>query len=586
MQVASRKQTTKLIAPYGGALVDLFAAPEGRKQALSIARRLKSLQLSPRSLCDLELMAVGAFSPLDRFMCRADYESVLEQSRLADGTLFPIPITLPVPDGLGIQIGEEVVLRSPNNDIIAILSVEEIFDWNLEREATLVYATSDLRHPLVTEMRSWGKRYVSGPVKVIELPQHYDFAALRKSPDAVRSLLEEIGYENVVAFQTRNPIHRAHEELTKRAADKIGGALLIHPAVGLTKPGDIDHFTRVRGYKVLVDRYYDNRRTVLSLLPLAMRMAGPREVLWHAIIRRNYGANHLIVGRDHAGPGNDSNGCPFYGPYEAQESLKQFEQEIGVKMVPFKELVYLLDEDRYEESDRLSPCSKMASISGTQVRDSYVANGKKLPAWFTRPEIALILSRLSPPLHQKGFCIWFTGLSGAGKSTIANILAVLLMEHGRPVTSLDGDVVRTHLSKGLGFSKEDRDTNIRRIGYVASEIVRHNGVVFCAAVSPYRSTRSEVRCMVGADRFIEVFVDTPLTVCEERDKKGLYAMARRGEIKNFTGIDDPYEPPFDPELHLTTLDSRPEDNAREVVDYLIDKGFLLSDGDDRQYDLS
>jgi sulfate adenylyltransferase len=519
-------------------------------------------------------------------MGRADYESVLEQSRLADGTLFPIPITLPVPDGMQIQIGEEVALRSPNNDIIAILSVEEIFDWNLEREATLVYRTSDLRHPLVAEMRSWGSRYVSGPVKVIELPQHYDFAALRKSPDAVRSLLEDIGYENVVAFQTRNPIHRAHEELTKRAADNVGGALLIHPAVGLTKPGDIDHFTRVRGYKVLMDRYYDKRRTVLSLLPLAMRMAGPREVLWHAIIRRNYGANHLIVGRDHAGPGVDSNGRPFYGPYEAQESLKQFEQEIGVKMVPFKELVYLLDEDRYEESDRVPPRSKIASISGTQVRDSYVANGKKLPAWFTRPEIALILSRLSPPVHQKGYCIWFTGLSGAGKSTVANILAVLLMEHGRPVTSLDGDIVRTHLSKGLGFSKEDRDTNIRRIGFVASEIVRHNGVVFCAAVSPYRSTRSEVRCMVGADRFIEVFVDTPLTVCEERDKKGLYAMARRGEIKNFTGIDDPYEPPLDAELRLTTVDCTPEDNAREIVDYLIDKGFLLSDGDDREYELS
>ena len=586
MHAPSIKQATKLIAPYGGALVHLFAEPNERDRVRIRAPRLKSLQLSPRSVCDLELMAVGAFSPLDRFMCRADYESVLEQSRLADGTLFPIPITLPVPDGMQLQIGEEVALRSPNNDIVAILSVEEIFDWNLEREATLVYRTSDLRHPLVAEMRSWGSRYVSGPVKVIELPQHYDFAALRKSPDAVRSLLEDIGYENVVAFQTRNPIHRAHEELTKRAADNVGGALLIHPAVGLTKPGDIDHFTRVRGYKVLMDRYYDKRRTVLSLLPLAMRMAGPREVLWHAIIRRNYGANHLIVGRDHAGPGVDSNGRPFYGPYEAQESLKQFEQEIGVKMVPFKELVYLLDEDRYEESDRVPPRSKIASISGTQVRDSYVANGKKLPAWFTRPEIALILSRLSPPVHQKGYCIWFTGLSGAGKSTLANILAVLLMEHGRPVTSLDGDIVRTHLSKGLGFSKEDRDTNIRRIGFVASEIVRHNGAVFCAAVSPYRSTRSEVRCMVGADRFIEVFVDTPLTVCEERDKKGLYAMARRGEIKNFTGIDDPYERPLDAELRLTTVDCTPEDNAREIVDYLIDKGFLLSDGDDREYDLS
>ncbi|HWP59932.1 MAG TPA: bifunctional sulfate adenylyltransferase/adenylylsulfate kinase [Candidatus Acidoferrales bacterium] len=581
----ARNRGQNLISPYGGRLVNLLLEGEARLAAIERASRLPSLQLSARSLCDLELLAVGGFSPLDRFMGREDYESVLETKRLADGTLFPIPITLPVPDGFKAEEGSEIVLRSPKNDILALLQVAEVFSWDPAREASLVYRTTDPRHPLVAEMQFWGGRYVSGPLRVVSLPKHYDFIELRRTPAEVRRLLESFGYANVVAFQTRNPIHRAHEELTKRAAEKVGGALLIHPVVGLTKPGDVDHFTRVRAYKALVERYYDKSRTVLSLLPLAMRMAGPREVLWHAIIRRNYGANHLIVGRDHAGPGKDSRGQPFYGPYEAQEQLKEFEDEIGVKMVPFKELVYLIDEGRYEESDRVPAGVNVASISGTQVRENYLGNGKRLPEWFTRPETAAILAKLSPPNHQKGFCLWFTGLSGAGKSTIADILAVLLMEYGRQVTLLDGDVVRTHLSKGLGFSKEDRDTNIRRIGFVASEIVRHHGVVICAAVSPYRATRSEVRSMVGEDRFIEIFVDTPLEVCEQRDIKGMYAKARRGEIKQFTGIDDPYEPPLAPELRLTTVDCAPETNARAIIRYLIEKGFLLDEGDERRYEL-
>jgi sulfate adenylyltransferase len=354
----------------------------------------------------------------------------------------------------------------------------------------------------------------------------------------------------------------------------VNGALLIHPVVGMTKPGDIDHFTRVRAYKALVEKYYDRRRTLLSLLPLAMRMAGPREAVWHAIIRRNYGANHFIVGRDHAGPGIDSKGQPFYGPYDAQNLLQQVEHEIGVTMVPFKELIYLPDEDRYEERDQVRDGKKIASISGTAVRVDYFNNGKALPEWFTRPEISAILSKASPPMHSRGFCIWFTGLSGAGKSTIAEILVILLMEHGRQVTLLDGDVVRTHLSKGLGFSKEDRDTNIRRIGFVASEIARHGGVAVCAAVSPYSATRNEVRNMAGEERFIEIFVDTPLEICEQRDIKGMYAKARKGDIKNFTGIDDPYEPPLQPELILETTKATPEKNARLILEYLARKGFV------------
>jgi sulfate adenylyltransferase len=568
-----------LIPPYGGKLVNLVVTgpPEEREALIRKANDLPSIQLSPRSMCDLELLATGAFSPVDTFMAKADYDRVLAEMRLASGALFPIPITLPVAENQA-QVGHQVALRSPQNDLLAIMMVEEAYHWDLNREATQVYGTLDVRHPLVAEMASWGKVYISGPLQVLNLPRHYDFVELRCTPAQVRAMLEEIGHENVVAFQTRNPMHRVHEELTKRAAAEVGGALLIHPSVGMTKPGDVDHFTRVRGYKILAEKYYDRQSTMLSLLHLAMRMGGPREALWHAIIRRNHGANHFIVGRDHAGPGKDSTGKPFYGPYDAQEMLKKHENEIGVKMVPFKELVYMPDQDSYAEEGKVPAGAKTASISGTQVRDDYLANGKPLPQWFTRPETGAILAKLSPPRHEQGFCLWFTGLSGAGKSTIAEVLTVLLLERGRQITVLDGDVVRTHLSKGLGFGKEDRDTNIRRIGFVAAEVVRHNGAAICAAVSPYRAARNECRAMVGDDRFIMVYVDTPIEECERRDKKGMYAKARRGEIKGFTGIDDPYEPPIDPEIALQTVGFSPEENARLIIKYLEDQGFLQKDG--------
>jgi sulfate adenylyltransferase len=368
-------------------------------------------------------------------------------------------------------------------------------------------------------------------------------------------------------------MHRVHEELTKRAADAVNGALLIHPVVGMTRPGDVNHYTRVRTYKALVDNYYDPDRTILSLLPLAMRLAGPREAVWHAIIRRNYGANHFIVGRDHAGPGSDSNGSPFYGPYDAQELLVEHEQEVGVKMVPFKMMVYLPDEGHYEEQDKVKKGTNTTSISGSEVRDK-LSKGEELPEWFSRPEVIDILWDTYPAYDKRGFCIWFTGLPSAGKSTVANALVEMLTEYGKHVTVLDGDVVRTHLSKGLGFSREDRDTNILRIGFVASEIVRHNGVAVCAAVSPYRDIRNEVRNMVGPDTFIEVYISTPVDVCQRRDSKGLYAKALKGEIKNFTGIDDPYELPIKPELTLDTSKSNPDQDATEIINYLKKEGLL------------
>jgi len=569
-----KPKIANLITPHGGDLINLIEPEEAQDELKAYASTLPSVQITTRTENDLELLATGGFSPLDRFMGEESHKRVLNEMRLSDDSIFPIPITLPVTKDDPIEIGSDIVLRNSKNELLAVMTVEEAYPWDRNEVTKKIFGTTALRHPLVAEMHRWGDLYISGRLRVLQLPQHFDFKGLRFTPAETREALRSIGRKNVVAFQTRNPLHRVHEELTKRAIEKVDGVLLLHPVVGLTKPGDVDHYTRVRTYRTLASQYYDRDRILLALLPLAMRLAGPREALWHAIIRRNYGANHLIVGRDHAGPGVDSEGKPFYGPDDAQELVAQYEDEIGVKMVPFKMLVYLPEEDRYEEINKVPEGVETSSISGTEVREDYLNNGRILPDWFTRPEVAQILAESYPPRHMQGVCAWFTGLSGAGKSTIASMLTVMLQEYGRQVTVLDGDVVRTHLSKGLGFSKEGRDTNIRRIGYVASEIVRHGGVVICAAVSPYRATRNDVRNMVGGDHYVEVFVDTPLEVCEQRDVKGLYAKARSGEIKGFTGIDDPYEAPNNAEILLDTVNHTPEENAHRIVEYLAKKGFI------------
>ena len=558
----------------GGKLVDLEIAPEHLNHTLEHAKTLPTVRLSERSLCDLELLATGAFSPLDRFMDSKDYQRVVGEMRLASNHLFPIPITLPVSSDAPIKLDCEVALVDSRNEILAIMTVEEMYDWDLEETSREVFGTNDERHPLVAEMHRWGKRNISGKLSVLRLPAHFDFRELRLTPAQTRHQLASSEFANVVAFQTRNPLHRAHEEMTKRAIEAVHGMLLLHPVVGMTKPGDLDHFTRVRTYKALAENYYDSNRILLSLLPLAMRLAGPREALWHTLIRRNYGANHMIIGRDHASPGLDSQGKPFYPPYAAQDLVQQFENELGMKVLPFGEFVYLPEEDRYEDTRMLPEQVTTAQISGTQVRELLRDGQANLPAWFTRPEVAELMAQTHPPRHKQGFCIWFTGLSAAGKSTTAEILTALLQEHGRQVTVLDGDIVRTHLSQGLGFSKHDRDLNIRRIGFVAAEIVRHHGAVVCAAVSPYRATRNDVRSLVGAEKFIEVFVDTPLSECERRDTKGMYSKARRGELKNFTGIDDPYEPPLNAELTIETMTKTAEENARIIFSYLRDHGWV------------
>jgi sulfate adenylyltransferase len=552
----------ELMTPYGGTLVSLVAEGEEKSELAGRAAELSSLQLTARALCDLELLATGAFSPLDRFMGKADAESVAAGMRLAGGTLFPIPITLQVDQADGIA-GREIALRTSKNNLVGWMKVEEVYEWSFPDEARQVFGTIDGQHPLVAEMRTWGRYRLSGPLRVLALPQHPDFPSLRRTPAEVRALLAIMGGGNVVAFQPRNPIHRAHEEMIRRALQEVEGSLLIQPTVGMAQPGDIGHYTRIRTYHWLVENHFDPGRTLLNLLPLATRLAGPREALWHAIVQRNFGANYCIV-----------------GPDQARELVTRHGAEIGVQAMPSGGMVYLADEDRYELAPALAPGAPTLSLSETQVREEYLAKGKPLPEWFTRKEIAAILTNSYPPRDRQGFCIWFTGLPSSGKSTVAEALIVMLMEHGRQVTMLDGDVVRTHLSKGLTFSKEDRDTNILRVGFVASEIVRHHGAVICAAVSPYRHTRDQARAMVAnhssqGDAFIEVFVDTPAEECERRDVKGFYAQAREGKIKGFTGVDDPYEPPLAPEIRLSTTDTTAAQNAARIVELLQDRGLLI-----------
>ncbi len=530
---------TELATPYGGTLVQLLLSEQERNEQLREAHALPFIQLSERSLNDVELLAVGAFSPLDRFMGRADYERVLKDMRLTDGTLWPIPITLPVQNGESLSLGNELALRNARNELIAVMRVEEIFPWNLETEADSLFGRPDSRHPVVAEMSGWGPLCISGPLRVFHLPKYHDFVAIRQTPAQIRSLLQSRGFTNVIAFHTLGFPHPIHEEVTNRIVSECNGMLLHQPIIGLSKPGDMAYYARIRSHRAVVEKYYDSKRTLLNLLPLATRLAGPRETLWHAIICRNYGANHLITGEGLIGPQADSFEQPLFDLDEDREMVDAYSAETGVTIISYE-----------NESSHI-----------THAADTHL-------------ETEEILADMFPPRHKQGFCVWLTGLSCAGKSVTAAVLTSLLLERGRQVTLLDGDVVRTHLSKGLGFSREDRDTNIRRIGFVAAEIVRHGGGALCAVISPYRATRDQCRNMVGPDRFIEVFINTPLNVCEQRDAKGLYAKARRGEIKGFTGIDDPYEPPMSPELVLETTDRSPEENALRIVDYLLKRGFL------------
>jgi len=570
-----------LVPPYGGVLVDVVVDDERASELRKASTYWPSWDLTPRHLCDLELLLSGAFSPLRGFLSSADVESVCADMRLSNGTLWPIPITLDVPDELAAQVGPgaSVALRDPEGVMLAALNVEEVYRPDRRAEAQAVFGTTDTAHPGVAHLlERTHPNYLAGTLEGIQLPAHHDYPALRHTPAELRAEFTRRGWRQVVAFQTRNPLHRAHHELTLRAAKEVEANLLIHPVVGMTKPGDVDHYTRVRCYQAIMDGY-PNNTAMLALLPLAMRMGGPREALWHAIIRRNHGVTHLIVGRDHAGPGNDSQGRPFYGPYDAQDLVRQHEAELGVTTVPFRQMVYVEHLDEYLPEDEVPNGARTLKISGTEQRRR-LNEGRDLPEWFTPPAVAAELRRSYPPRARQGFTVFFTGLSGSGKSTIANVLLVKLLElGGRPVTLLDGDIVRKHLSSELGFSKEHRDINIRRIGFVASEITKNGGIAICAPIAPYDATRKDVRAMIEpGGGFLLIHVSTSLEVCEARDRKGLYAKARAGQLPEFTGISDPYEVPEDADVVIDTTQLTSEEAAQQIILHLESEGYIGAEG--------
>ena len=563
--------------PNHAPIPELYVSYDSAQKLKVEAAQLPSWDLTPRQICDLELLMNGGFAPLKGFMSEADYDGVVANMRTADGTLWPIPITLDVSEAFAdkVEPGQDIALRDQEGVILAILSISDKWVPNKAVEAEKVFGADDLAHPAVNYLHNQaGKVYLGGPVTGIQQPVHYDFKARRDTPNELRALFRKLGWRKVVAFQTRNPLHRAHQELTFRAAREAEANLLIHPVVGMTKPGDVDHFTRVRCYEAVLDQY-PAQTTALSLLNLAMRMAGPREAVWHGIIRKNHGCTHMIVGRDHAGPGKNSAGKDFYDPYAAQELFAQHAKEIGIEMVDFKHMVYVQEKAQYYPANEIPEGSTVLDISGTELRRR-LREGLDIPEWFSFPQVVAELRKTSPARSKQGFTVFFTGLSGSGKSTIANALMVKLMEMGgRPVTLLDGDVVRKHLSSELGFSKEHRDLNIKRIGYVASEITKNGGIAICAPIAPYTATRRAVREMIEAfGAFIEVHVATSIEECERRDRKGLYKLAREGKIKEFTGISDPYEAPTNAELVVNTENVDVDHCAHQVLLKLEQMGLI------------
>ncbi|UWQ75957.1 bifunctional sulfate adenylyltransferase/adenylylsulfate kinase [Leisingera sp. M658] len=558
---------------------ELYVSYESAQKLKIEAAGLTSWDLSPRQICDLELLMNGGFNPLKGFLSEDDYNGVVENMRLADGSLWPMPVTLDVSEDFAgsIEIGQDIALRDQEGVILGTMTVTDRWEPNKSREAEKVFGADDDAHPAVNYLHNQaGKIYLGGPVTGIQQPVHYDFRGRRDTPNELRAYFRKVGWRKVVAFQTRNPLHRAHQELTFRAAKEAQANLLIHPVVGMTKPGDVDHFTRVRCYEAVLDKY-PAATTSMSLLNLAMRMAGPREAVWHGLIRANHGCTHFIVGRDHAGPGKNSAGEDFYGPYDAQELYRANQSEIGCEMVDFKHMVYVQERAQYEPNDEIEDRDNVTilNISGTELRRR-LAEGLEIPEWFSFPEVVKELRRTKPPRSKQGFTVFFTGFSGSGKSTIANALMVKLMEMGgRPVTLLDGDIVRKNLSSELGFSKEHRDLNIRRIGYVASEITKNGGIAICAPIAPYATTRRAVREDVESfGAFVEVHVATTIEECERRDRKGLYKLAREGKIKEFTGISDPYDVPQNPELSVETENVDVDNCAHQVLLKLESMGLI------------
>ena len=570
------KNATK-VEPHGGSLINLMVDEERAAVLKEIALDLSDITLNGRQLCDLELMATGVFSPLDGFMTRPDYESVLDRMRLQSDVLWPIPVCLGISDiqARALEAGQSVTLRDQEGFLLAIMHIEDMWPVDRKKEASLVYGTTDKNHQGVEYLfNKEGDHYIGGKIEVLSLPLHFDFKQLRMTPLEIRNIYRKLGWQRVVGFQTRNPIQRPQLEMTVAAMRQARANLLILPVTGMTKPGDFDHYTRVRCYRA-VTRHYPPDSFVLNLLPLSMRLSGPKDALLHTIIAKNYGCTHFIIGRDHASPGIDAGGNPFYQSNAAHQLTQEYSREIGMTIVPFEELVYLPFEDEYRSQDQVSEGTQYISFSSSDIRER-IRTGRNIPEWATFPEVVAELKKAYPSPDKQGFTVFLTGLPGAGKSTIAKVLYSRFLEMGdRPVTLLDGDIVRQNLSSQLSFSKEHRDINVRRIGFVASEITKNRGIAICAPIAPYNATRAEIRETIETHGgFIEVHVSTPIEECEKRDRKGMYAKARAGMIKGFTGVDDPYEFPESPEVRIDTTDLRPDEAAQEILLLLGQKGYI------------
>lgn len=551
------------------------------KEDINVDTYVKKLRLSHRNLYDLECLLTGVFAPLDGFLCEDDYNRVCRESRLVNYNLWPMPITLDVSESFAqkLSLKEKIWLTDDENTPIASIEVSSVWKPDKNKEAELVFGTTDQHHPgvayLLQESNDW---YIGGRVTLINLKKHFNFCEYRHTPAALKEQIKLYGFSKVVAFQTRNPLHRAHFELTRRAAHELQAALLLHPVVGPTKPGDIDPIVRIKCYIAMLQKYNLRSGVMLSLLPLAMRMAGPREALWHALIRKNYGATHFIVGRDHAGPGLDSKGLPFYEPYAAQEMVAKFATEIGITPVLFPEFVYVEHKRVFCPVTELNADDVPLSLSGTQIRKA-LERGETLPDWFTFKEVAKTLKTAYVPRNKRGFTIFFTGLSGAGKSTLAKALAAKLQETtSRTFTILDGDEIRQSISSELGFGPRDREKHIGRVGFVAQEITKHKGIAIIAAIAPYCDNRDALRKKIEKyGGFIEIYVSTPLKTCKKRDIKGLYKKAESGLIKEFTGISAPYEEPTSPEIKIDTTDSTIDKSVDIILQKLEEQGWIADE---------
>lgn len=553
--------------------------PESRVSELKDSfSRLTLLQLNQKQLCDLEMLLCGALSPLTGFMIKEDYENVLDKSALTNELLWTIPVTLDVSDEMAgqVEIGQQIGLCDSEGFMLAVMEVESVWKPDKLREADIIYGTRDTRHPGVRDLlNNVNTNYIGGKVTGIQLPIHFDFEELRKTPRQMREFFSRNGWKNVIAFHTSKPMHRVHYEITLRAAKEYSANILIHPVAGVGKPGDLAYYSRVHCYQAILN-HYPKYMASLALLPMAMRMAGPREAVLNMLIRQNYGCTHFLVGPEHASPPGVRVGEQrFYERYSSQKLIEEYQEKLDIKMVPIEELGYSKNRQTYIECSRISNKDDVEEYNEKNLKYD-LEHDEPVPSWYSFDAVLEELSKVILSRKRKGFTLFFTGLSGSGKSTLAKLIYARFIEQGgRPVTLLDGDTVRTHLSSELGFSKEHRDINVKRIGFVASEITRNRGIAICAPIAPYSEIRRQVREMIEENgAFIEIHVATPLEECEKRDRKGLYAKARKGIIKNFTGISDPYDVPENPEIKIDTSNSTPSECAQDIMLYLFKEGYL------------